>query len=78
MTAVEAWFLGGPADGRFMAVEISVGDGLPDVVRLPESGVYVGTGDQSAPTVEHIYVRADGPDGDLIYKYRQSAPRIDG
>ena len=78
MTAVEAWFLGGPVDGRFMAVETIAGEGLPDVVRLPESGVYVGTGDRSAPTVEHIYVRADGPDEDLIYEYRQSGPRIDG
>ena len=50
-----------------MAVETTVGGQLPDVVTLPETDVYVGASDIPAPAVAHLYVRADGPDGDARY-----------
>lgn len=78
VAAAEAWFLGGPVDGRPMAVETTVGGQLPEVVTLPEIGVYVGSADVPAPTVKHLYVRADGPDRDPRYEYRQSSPGTSG
>ena len=42
MAAGEAWFLGGPVDGRLMPVEVAA-DGSPSaVVKLSQTGVYVG------------------------------------
>jgi hypothetical protein len=49
VAAVEAWFLGGPIDGRLMAVETTVDGNLPEVVRLPQTGMYVGTADVARP-----------------------------
>lgn len=72
MPAVEVWFQDGPVDGRVMAVETMASEQLPESVRLPETGVYVGTSDIPAPPVEHLYVRANGPDGELIYQYCRS------
>ncbi|MEV7267792.1 hypothetical protein AB0N38_29945 [Micromonospora aurantiaca] len=74
MAAVEAWFLGGPVDGRLMPVEVS-GDGNPPaVVKLPQTGFYVGTSDVPAPAVEHVYVLAERLDDVEVYQYRQPAP----
>jgi hypothetical protein len=65
-------------DGRLMAVETTVAGQLPDVVTLPETEVYVGASDIPAPAVEHVHVRADGPDGEVLYQYRDSKPRMPG
>lgn len=69
MMAVEAWLLDGPADGRFLAVETTAEGEMPEMVRLPEAGVYVGASDVPAPVVEHIYKRSDDLDGQVVYRY---------
>lgn len=69
MTAVEAWLLGGPADGRIAAVELTADAQIPRLIRLPQTGLYVGASDQPAPVVEHIYVRSDDIDEQVVYQY---------
>ncbi|MFI7578688.1 hypothetical protein [Micromonospora sp. NPDC049497] len=72
MPAVEAWFLGGPVDGRLMPVEVTADGSPPAVMKLPQTGLYAGTRDTPAPTTEHIYVLA-GKLADLeVYQYRQA------
>lgn len=74
MAAVEAWFLGGPVDGRLMPVEVTTEGSPPVVVKLPQTGFYVGTGEVAAPSVEHVYVHVDRLDELEVYQYRQPAP----
>lgn len=69
MTAIEAWLLGGPADGRIMTVELTADGEVPHLLRLPQSGVYVGASDVAAPAVEHLYVRSSDIDGQVAYQY---------
>lgn len=76
MAAVEAWFLGGPVDGRLMPVEVSADGTPPAVVKLPQTGFYVGAGDAAAPAAEHVYVLADRLDDVEVYQYRQPAPEV--
>lgn len=71
MAAVEAWFLGGPVDGRLTAVEVTADGSPPTVVKLPQAGFYVGAQDVRVPAVEHVYVLADALDDTQIYQYRQ-------
>lgn len=73
MAAVEAWFLGGPVDGRLMPVEVAKDGSPPAVVKLLQSGLYVGANDVAEPTVEHVYVLADRVDDVEVYQYRQPA-----
>lgn len=63
--------MGGPADGRIMAVELTASGDIPQVVRLPQAGVYVGDSDVPAPVVEHIYLRVEGIEGQVSYQYRE-------
>lgn len=69
MVAVEAWFEGGPMAGRRLPVEVAADGGLPAVVILPQTGVYVGTGDVPAPAVEHRYVLVANSSLEVIYRY---------
>ncbi|MFG1660681.1 hypothetical protein ACGFIY_29505 [Micromonospora chersina] len=77
MTAVEAWFLGGPVDGRLMPVEVTTEGSPPAVVKLPQTGFYVGTGDVAAPSVEHVYVLADRVDDTEVYQYQPTSEAAD-
>ncbi|RNM00999.1 hypothetical protein EFE23_03715 [Micromonospora solifontis] len=70
MAAVEAWFLGGPVDGRLMPVEVAADGSPPAVVKLPQTGLYVGAGDVAAPAVEHVYLHAGRLDGTEVYQYQ--------
>lgn len=78
MAAVEAWFLGGPVDGRLMPVEVTVDGSPPAVLRLPEAGFYVGASHHPAPAVEHVYVLAERIDVTEVYRYQQSEPEATG
>jgi hypothetical protein len=78
VAAVDAWFLGGPVDGRMMAVETAVDGSLPKVVRLSQTGMYVETADAAAPFIEHVYVLADRLDGVEVYQYRQARAEATG
>ncbi|MEU9828565.1 hypothetical protein [Micromonospora chersina] len=73
MATVEAWFLGGPVDGRLMPVEVAADRSPPTVVKLPQVGVYVGAGDVTARAVHHVYVLGDRLDDVEVYQYRQPA-----
>ncbi|MFI7283442.1 hypothetical protein ACIBOV_24585 [Micromonospora chersina] len=73
MAAVEAWFLGGPVDGRLMPVEVSADGSPPAAVKLPQTGFYLGTSNIPAPAAEHVYVLADRLDGVEVYQYQQPA-----
>lgn len=54
-----------------MAVELTADGEIPEVVRLPQTGVYVGVSDVPAPVVEHIYVRVQDIEGQVSYQYQQ-------
>lgn len=54
-----------------MAVEITADGEIPEVVRLPQTGVYVGVSDVPAPVIEHIYVRVEDVEGQVSYQYQQ-------
>jgi hypothetical protein len=69
MPAIEAWFEDGPVDGRVMAVETGPDGRLPEVVRLPQTGVFVGVADEPAPTVVHVYPKAEPVDDWPVYRY---------
>lgn len=69
MSAVEAWFLGGPADGRLAPVEVSKAGTLPQVVLLLQVGFYFGAADHPSQPVEHRYVRDDAQDSPPVYRY---------
>ncbi|MET7970905.1 hypothetical protein [Micromonospora sp. NPDC005305] len=71
MVAVEAWFRGGPVDGRLMPVEVAADGSPPAVVKLPQTGSYVGASDVAAPAVEHVYDLVDRIDDVEVYQYRQ-------
>ena len=74
MAAVEAWFLGGPVDGRLMAVEVATDGRPPTVVKLRQTGFYFGANDVEAPAVEHIYVLGSKLDDTEVYQYRPPTP----
>ncbi|WP_262285942.1 hypothetical protein [Micromonospora sp. MA102] len=44
------------------------------MVKLPQTGFYLGASDVPAPPVEHVYVLADRVDDTEVYQYRQPAP----
>ncbi|QGN49819.1 hypothetical protein GKC29_25335 [Micromonospora sp. WMMC415] len=69
MPAVEAWFLGGPADGRLAPIEVGEAGELPQVVLLLQTGFYIGAEDQPRPPVEHRYVRDPVEDSPPVYRY---------
>ncbi|WP_433288452.1 hypothetical protein [Micromonospora sp. CA-244673] len=71
MVAVEAWFRGGPVDGRLMPVEVNADGNPPAVVKLPQAGSYVGASDVAAPAVEHVYVLVDRFDDVEVYQHQQ-------
>lgn len=72
MAAVEAWFWGGPIDGRIMAVEVPDASGEPPAtVELRQSGYYLGAGDAQAVALEHVHVLADRFDGLAVYRYQR-------
>ncbi|MEU4477808.1 hypothetical protein AB0F68_07035 [Micromonospora sp. NPDC023966] len=73
MVAVEAWFRGGPVDGRLMPVEVAADGRPPAVVKLPQTGSYVGASDVATPAVEHVYILDDRIDDVEVYQYRQPA-----
>ncbi|WP_431728059.1 hypothetical protein [Verrucosispora sp. TAA-831] len=70
MAVVEAWFIGGPVDGRIMPVETTAAGTLPAVVRMPQAGMYVGASESAAPVVEHLYAQSDRWDGVQVYSYQ--------
>ncbi len=72
VTAEGAWFLRGPVAGRLMAVEVTVYGSLPEAVRLPQTGQYVGSADLLAPAVDHVYVLTDRLDDMGIYRYERT------
>jgi hypothetical protein len=74
MTAAEAWFIGGPVDGRIMFVEPDDGGSLPAVLNLPQTGVFVGSRDLPEPVVNHVYVRQADMDALPVYQCDVSTP----
>ncbi|MFI2651793.1 hypothetical protein [Micromonospora fulviviridis] len=71
MVAVEAWFHGGPVDGRLMPVEVAADGSPPAVVKLLQTGSYVGASDVAAPAVEHVYVFVDRIEDVEVYQHQQ-------
>jgi hypothetical protein len=69
MTALDAWFLGGPIDGRIMLVETSVDGRVPNAVRVPQSGLHLERGDAALPTLEHLYLLLDEAEEPVTYRY---------
>ncbi|SIM48130.1 hypothetical protein [Micromonospora cremea] len=57
-----------------MAVEAAAAGLLPDVVRVPQTGMYVGASDVPAPAVEHLYGRVGELAGEVVYQYRGCRP----
>ncbi|MBM0224718.1 hypothetical protein [Micromonospora sp. ATA51] len=43
------------------------------MIKLPQTGFYVGTSDVPAPALEHVYVLTDGFDDVEVYQSRQPA-----
>ncbi|MFG1833605.1 hypothetical protein [Micromonospora chersina] len=72
MGAFEVWFADGPVDGRIMTVETDVYGALPEIVCLPEVGVYIGANDDPAPKVEHRYRLTRDGDSNVTYQYWHS------
>ncbi|MET8838047.1 hypothetical protein ABZV78_29625 [Micromonospora sp. NPDC004540] len=72
MAVVEAWFLGGPADGRVMLVEQTADGDLPKLVRLSQVGLHFGASEAVAPRVEHIYVLGGSVDDTQVYQYERT------
>ncbi|WBB93355.1 hypothetical protein [Verrucosispora sp. WMMC514] len=70
MAAVEAWFLGGPVDGRMMLVETTAAGILPAVVRMPQAGLYVGASECAMPVVAHLYAQSERWDDVQVYSYQ--------
>ena len=70
VAAVEAWFLGGPVNGRMMLVETTAAGTLPTVVRTLQAGLYDGASEFAAPVVEHIYAQNDRWDDVQMYSYQ--------
>ncbi|MGW5667372.1 hypothetical protein [Micromonospora sp. NPDC003776] len=73
MAAVEAWFLGGPVDGRRMLMKLGADGCPPAVAKLPQTGFYVGSSDVAAPAVEHVHVLADRLHDTEMYQHQQPA-----
>ncbi|MBQ0896220.1 hypothetical protein KBX37_24520 [Micromonospora sp. U56] len=69
MPAVEAWFLGGPVDGRLAPVEVDETGAPPRTLLLTQSGYYIGAADQPNQPVEHQYVRDELEDLPPVYRY---------
>lgn len=69
MAMVEAWLLDGPADGRMLAVELTADGQIPQAVRLPQIGVYVGSADLPAAPSEHLYMRTTDVGEQVVYQY---------
>ncbi|SCL20583.1 hypothetical protein GA0074692_0910 [Micromonospora pallida] len=54
-----------------MLVEVAA-DGRPSaVVKLSQTGFYLGTSNVAVPTVEHVYILTDRLDDVEVYQYRQ-------
>ncbi|MET8354813.1 MULTISPECIES: hypothetical protein [unclassified Micromonospora] len=60
MPAVEAWLLGGPADGRITPIEVDEDGSLPQAILLLQAGAYLGAREHPSPPVQHRYLRCDG------------------
>jgi hypothetical protein len=58
VNAVEVWLAGGPADGRLQLVETDMTGDLPTTVVLPQTSLFIPTGDEPAPRIDHVYRRA--------------------
>ncbi|MFJ6167258.1 hypothetical protein ACIQH6_19210 [Micromonospora orduensis] len=56
MPAVEAWLLGGPADGRITHIEVDDDGSLPTAIVLPQSGAYLGAREHPSQPVQHRYL----------------------
>ncbi|SCG34146.1 hypothetical protein GA0070613_6473 [Micromonospora inositola] len=54
-----------------MPVETTADGNPPTVVKLPQTGFYLGASDVAAPAVEHVYVLADSRDDIEVYQYQQ-------
>jgi hypothetical protein len=74
MAVIEAWLLGGPADGRLMPVEVPAGGHPPEEIDLPQTGVYVGRGDAPAPTVIHRHMLSAADAVPVEYRYGGAVP----
>ena len=69
MAIVEAWFLGGPADGKLMPVEVDGNGSAPSTIKLTEAGYYLGTRDSPAQALDHIYILVDDLGSTRLYRY---------
>ena len=74
MMVIEVWLLGGPADGRIMPVEVAPRQDPPQVIDLPQTGVFVGSSDTPAPMVTHRYRLADPDCEPVTYRYHGAVP----
>ncbi|MGC4797161.1 hypothetical protein ACLQ3H_24030 [Micromonospora saelicesensis] len=74
MPAVEAWLLGGPADGRITPIEVDESGFLPQVIILPQSGAYLGAREHPCPLVQYRYVRCDGEADPPTFQYDGPLP----
>ncbi|MET8352671.1 hypothetical protein [Micromonospora sp. NPDC005206] len=59
-----------------MPVEVTADGSPPTVVKLPQTGFYVGTSNVPAPAVEHVYVLTGSFDDVEVYQYRQPASEV--
>ncbi|WP_328424211.1 hypothetical protein OG470_13455 [Micromonospora sp. NBC_00389] len=60
-----------------MPVEVAADVSLPAVVRMPQTGCYVGASDVTAPAVEHVYVLAHRIDDTQVYQHLPPTPEAD-
>ena len=73
VAARQVWLIDGPAAGRIMLVETNSDGELPEVLHLPQTGVFMGSSDEPAPTVVHTYGRQGQVDNLVTYEYARGA-----
>ncbi|WP_123809706.1 hypothetical protein [Micromonospora globispora] len=54
-------------------MEVAKDGSPPAVVKLLQTGLYVGANDVAEPPVEHVYELADRVDDVEVYQYQQAA-----
>ncbi|MBQ0905603.1 hypothetical protein [Micromonospora sp. U21] len=74
MPAVDAWLIGGPADGRITPIEVDEHGCLPQAVLLLQAGAYLGARDHPSQPVQRRYLRCDGEDDPPTFRYDGSVP----
>lgn len=56
-----------------MAVETTADGRLPALVKVLQTGVYVGRSDTGVPDEEQLYLRVDRSDDQVVYRYKGGA-----